>query len=128
LGKSESRAGALTYRIVITPQAQSDLKAVEDQRSQKAIASKIDDLQTEPEKRGKPLTEDLKGYYSVRAAGQRYRVIYQVQILELEPPPPKRKDANLEGDGAVIIEVIGIRKEGSKKDAYEIAHKRLGKK
>jgi mRNA interferase RelE/StbE len=79
----------LTYRIVITPQAQSDLKAVEDQRNQKAIASKIDDLQTEPEKRGKPLTEDLKGYYSVRAAGQRYRVIYQVQVLELEPPTPK---------------------------------------
>jgi mRNA interferase RelE/StbE len=62
LGRRPKRSWALTHRIVITPQAQLDLKAIEDQRSKKAISSKIDDLQTEPEKRGKPLTEELKGY------------------------------------------------------------------
>jgi mRNA interferase RelE/StbE len=118
----------LTYRIVFTKQALEDLNAIEDQRSQKAISSKIDDLQTEPEKRGKPLTEDLKGYYSVRAAGQRYRVIYQAQVLELETLTKGKDETPLVIDRVVTIAVIGIRKEGSKNDAYEIAHKRLGKK
>jgi mRNA interferase RelE/StbE len=124
LGESES---ALTYRIVFTKQALEDLNGIEDQRSQKAISSKIDDLQAEPEKRGKPLTEDLKGYYSVRAAGQRYRIIYQAQVLEVETPT-KGKEKNRTIDRVVTIAVIGIRKEGSKHDAYEIARKRLGKR
>jgi mRNA interferase RelE/StbE len=113
------------YRIVLTAQASSDLKAVEDQRSQKAIASKIDDLQTEPEKRGKPLTEDLKGYYSARAAGQRYRVIYKAQVLELEAATSQQKEVTLVIDRVVTVVVIGIRKEGSKQDVYTIARKRL---
>jgi mRNA interferase RelE/StbE len=123
----------LTYRIVLTPLAQSDLKAIEDQRSQKAIVSKINDLQTEPEKRGKPMREDLKGYYSLRAAGQRYRVIYKTQVLELEPSPTQKgqqqnKDSSPTVDRVVTVVVVGIRKEGSKSDAYEIARKRLGKR
>ena len=123
----------MTYRIVITPLAQADLKAIEDQRSQKAIVSKINDLQAEPEKRGKPMKEDLKGYYSVRAAGQRYRIIYETQILELEATPPQKpkqqdKDSSPTVDRVVTVVVIGIRKEGSKNDAYEIARKRLSKR
>jgi mRNA interferase RelE/StbE len=126
LGKSQSGARILNqYRVVFTARARFDLKAIEDQRSQKAIVSKIDDLQTEPEKRGKPLTEDLKGYYSVRAAGQRYRVIYSVQVLELEPGKPKQKEKQPLIDRIVTVLVIGIRKEGSKHDVYAIARKRL---
>ncbi len=117
------------YRIVLTSHALADFKEIEDQRSKKAIASKINDLKTEPEKRGKPLIEDLNGYYSTRAAGQRYRVIYQIQIIELEPisQQKKQKDPKPIIDRLVTVVVVGIRKEGSKKDVYEIARKRLKK-
>ena len=87
-------------------------------------------MTTEPEKRGKPLTEDLKGYYSVRAAGQRYRVIYQIQVLEVESTPPQKvklKNSRPLIDRLVTVVVVGLRKEGSKQDAYEVARKRLNK-
>ena len=45
----------------------------------------------------------------VRAAGQRYRVVYQVALLE----------------GVVTVVVVGIRKEGDRRDAYRVASKRL---
>lgn len=124
----------MTYRVELSEEAKADLKAVEDKRSQQAISSKIDDLKTEPEKRGKPLTDDLKGYYSVRAAGQRYRVVYRIKVTELNPTEPqkaskgKQEDSSPIVDRVVTVVVIGIRKEGSKHDAYEIARKRLGKK
>ncbi len=97
------------FAVVLTPQAQEDLDEISDQRTQKAIVNKTLELQTEPEKRGKQLSGDLKSYYSVRAAGQRYRAIYEIHTSE----------------DRVLIVVIGIRKEGDKKDAYEIASKRL---
>lgn len=77
----------MTYRIEFTEEARADLKAIEDQRSQQAIAKKINDLKTEPEKRGKALTDELKGkgLYSVRAAGQRYRVVYRIKVEEQKP-------------------------------------------
>ncbi|MEZ4630023.1 MAG: type II toxin-antitoxin system mRNA interferase toxin, RelE/StbE family [Deinococcales bacterium] len=99
------------FEVVITSKAQKDLASITNQRTKKAIASRLIDLKTEPEKRGKPLTGDLKGFYSIRAASQRYRIIYEVTISE----------------GMVSVVVIGIRKEGDKKDAYEVARKRLGK-
>jgi len=98
--------------VVITSKAQEDFVSITNQSTRKAIANKFIDLKTEPEKRGKPLTGDLKGFYSIRAASQRYRIIYEVTLSE----------------GLVSVVVIGIRKEGDKKDAYEVARKRLGKK
>jgi mRNA interferase RelE/StbE len=67
----------------------------------------------------------LKGYYSVRAVGQCYRVVYKIQVLELEPEKPKQKDKQPVIDRVVTVLVIGIRKEGSKQDVYAIARKRL---
>ena len=60
-------------------------------------------------KLGKPLIGDLKNFRSLRAAGQRYRIVYQVAVQA----------------GLVIVVVIGIRKEGDKRDVYAIAGKRL---
>ena len=116
----------MIYRIEFIEEAKADLKAIEDQRSQQAISSKINDLQTEPEKRGKPLTDELKGCYSVRAAGQRYRVIYRIKVTELKPTEGKEKEDGPKIDRVVTVLVIGIRKEGSKYDVYEVARKRLG--
>ena len=65
-------------------------------------------MATEPDKRGKAPKGSLADYRVVRAAGQRYRVVYQVALLE-----------------EVVTVVVGIRKEGDKCDAYRVASKRL---
>jgi mRNA interferase RelE/StbE len=59
-------------------------------------------LEESPEKQGKPLTGDLKGYYSVRVADQRYRIIYRIQTEKQ----------------TIFVEFIGIRRQGSKSDVY----------
>lgn len=97
------------FDIILTTEAQADLGGVTDNRTYAAIEAKIDELTTEPDKRGKALSGSLVDYRVVRAAGQRYRVVYQVAALE----------------GVVTVVVVGIRKEGDKHDAYRIAAKRL---
>lgn len=97
------------FQIILAAEARADLLAVGDLKTRKALAGRIDDLAVEPLKQGKPLTGDLKHYRSVRAAGQRYRIIYQVAVTA----------------GQVVVAVIGIRQAGSKRDAYAVAEKRL---
>lgn len=99
------------FDLILTEEARSDLDAITDARTYRAIARKIDGLASEPDKQGKALGGDLKDYRSVRAAGQRFRVVYQVGMLE----------------GVVTVVVIGIRKANDKRDAYRIASRRLGK-
>lgn len=99
------------FSVIATPQAQADLRSISDTRTYQAVTRKIDALELEPDKQGKPLGKDLADYRAVRAAGQRYRIIYQVGTLE----------------GVVTVVVVGIRKEGDKRDAYRVASKRLGR-
>ena len=99
----------IRYRVALTKEARSDLDAVSDVRSRRSITERLLRLELEPDKQGKPLGRDLKGFYSVRAAGQRYRVVYELQKVKT----------------LVVVVVIGIRKEGDKSDAYEVARKRL---
>src|SRR5688572_12822304 len=103
---------AETFEIILTEEAQSDLNAIKDGRTYSAIETSIDRLESEPDKRGKQLRGKLSDYWSMRAAGQRYRVLYQIGVLE----------------GVVTVVVVGIRKEGDKRDAYKVANKRLGGK
>lgn len=102
---------AKTFDVIITDKAQADLRSISDARTYQVITRKIDALELEPDKQGKPLRKDLADYRAVRAAGQRYRIIYQVGMLE----------------GVVTVVVIGVRKEGDKKDAYRVASKRLAR-
>ncbi|MFC3833862.1 MULTISPECIES: type II toxin-antitoxin system RelE family toxin [Deinococcus] len=97
------------YQVGIDEQALSDIDAISDQRTVEAIYRRIADLKTEPQVQGKALTGDLKGYRSVRAGGQRYRIVYEV----------------IEAASAVDVVVVGIRKDGHRTDAYAIAEKRL---
>jgi mRNA interferase RelE/StbE len=97
----------VTYRIVLTPTARDLLEAIPDRRVREKIGERIDGLSSEPEKQGKPLTEELAGYRSLRAVGQRYRILYQV-------------DRN---KGLVLIVALGIRKAGDRKDIYALAKK-----
>jgi len=83
------------------------LKRIGDRRIQSKILERIEELETDPEKRGKPLTEELRGYWSLRAVGQRYRIIYRIEKDRVE----------------VIVVAMGLRKEGDRKDAYAIALK-----
>lgn len=100
------------FEILLTDDAQADLAGIGDQRTVRAIAKKIDGLRVEPDQQGKKLSGTLKDYRSIRAAGQRYRVIYQVAI---DPELP----------GVVLVVLIGIRRDGHRSDAYEVAEKRL---
>ncbi len=97
----------VTYHVIIQPTAMKMLETISDRRVQKAIRDRIDNLATEPEKQGKPLTEELVGYRSLRAVGQRYRIIYRVE-----------RDRVL-----VLVVAVGMRKEGNKRDVYALAQK-----
>ena len=100
------------YRIVIQPTALKLLKEISDRRIRQKLSDRIDKLKESPEMQGKPLLGELDGYYSVRAVGQRYRIIYAIEKAQV----------------TVMIVALGIRKDGSKQDVYALAKKlmRLG--
>ena len=102
----------MTYQLILTPRARGMLKAITDRRIREKLATVIDSLESDPELRGKPLDDDLAGYRSIRAAGQRYRIIYRVERSIV----------------TVVVVAAGIRKEGSREDIYRVAEKliRLG--
>ncbi len=99
----------MRYGIEITPVALEMLKGMKDRRIARQIVQRIGRLGDDPEKQGKPLLGELGGYRSVRAAGQRYRVIYKIQDTSV----------------IVLIIAIGIRKEGDKKDIYKLVRKMI---
>ena len=94
------------YKIKLTIIAAENIKAIE-KRARTQILTKIESLKENPLLLGKYLKGPLKEYRSIRAAGQRYRIIYKV----------------IEEDIIVIIIAVGIRKDGDKKDIYELMKK-----
>lgn len=99
----------MKYGLEITPTALEMLKRLKDRRITAQIVERIDRLRNDPEKQDKPLLGELKGYRSVRVAGQRYRVIFKVRDKTV----------------IVIVVAVGIRKEEDKKDIYELARKMI---
>lgn len=97
------------YRIAMTPEAEAMLAALRDRRIQPILRDKMRGLSQEPEKQGKPLTGELSGYRSLRAVGQRYRIIYRVVQKRV----------------TVQVVAVGLRKEGSRSDIYALAQKLL---
>jgi mRNA interferase RelE/StbE len=97
------------YRVVLTLTAQSMLSALADRRTRERIRDRIDGLTTEPELQGKALLGELKGYRSVRGAGQRYRILYRVHHASVE----------------VLVVAVGRRAEGSREDIYRLAQRLL---
>src|SRR5713101_1269345 len=55
------------------------LEVVSDQRIREKIFERAKKLINEPEKQGKALLGELAGLRSLRAVGQRYRVLYRVE-------------------------------------------------
>ena len=99
----------MTYQIEVTPQALRMLRDISDRRVQAKIQQRIDGLAQEPAKQGKPLIEELTGYRSLRAVGQRYRIIYRVDDERV----------------LVFVLVVGLRKQESRKDVYQVAKRLL---
>ncbi len=97
------------YQIRLTPTAKAMLAGIKDRRVREKIGDRIDGLAREPEKQGKPLIGELAGYRSVRAVGERYRIVYRVHRTEVE----------------VLGVAAGIRKAGDREDIYTLARKLL---
>ena len=102
----------MSWTIRLTVPARNQLAAIKDTRIRQNISKRISRLEDDPEKQGKPLSEELAGYRSIRAIGQRYRIIYKLETERV----------------VVIVVALGIRKAGDKKDVYELVKKlaRLG--
>jgi mRNA interferase RelE/StbE len=83
-----------------------------DRRIQEKILERMTALANDPELQGKPLGDDLAGYRSVRAVGQRYRILFRVERSIV----------------TAVVVAAGIRKDGSREDIYRVAAKliRLG--
>jgi mRNA interferase RelE/StbE len=97
------------YEIQLTPLALEMLVAVKDRREQEKLRDRIDQLKIEPEKQGKALVDNLSEFRSVRAVGQRYRIVYKVEQERV----------------LVLVVGIGRRKDGDKKDIYTLLEKLL---
>jgi mRNA interferase RelE/StbE len=88
------------------------LSRVGDRRIQQQLFDVSKRLELEPEKQGKALREGLMGFRSLRAVGQRYRILYT-------------SDAALR---LVYVVAAGLRRAGARDDVYVLAQKlvRLG--
>jgi len=102
----------MKWQIIILPVAEKLLAEISDRRVRESIARRIDRLEYEPDKQGKPMRDELIGFRSIRAVGQRYRIIYKVDGETV----------------TVLVVALGIRKEGDKKEVYELVKRlmRLG--
>ena len=99
----------MIYQIRLALSAFQLLRDIADRRVQAKLQEAIDGLTEEPAKQGKALIGELGGYRSLRAVGQRYRIIYRVDASK----------------ALVLIVALGIRKAGSRKDVYALARKLL---
>lgn len=97
----------MSYRIIISPAALTMVQEISDRRIREKIVVAIDRLVEEPDKQGKALTSELQGFRSIRAVGQRYRIIYKVKQETV----------------IVYVVAIGIRRDGDRSDIYSLAKK-----
>ncbi len=97
------------YRVVLTLTAKSMLAAITDRSTRERIRERIDGLALDPELQGKALLGEFQGYRSLRAAGQRYRIIYRIFQTRVE----------------VLVVAVGRRAEGSREDIYRLAQRLL---
>jgi mRNA interferase RelE/StbE len=98
------------FEITYSPNAHEMLQSIHPADHREAIIMRIRELERNPEKQGKALVSELKGFRSLTV--MRYRVIFTVD----------------RGKVVVYIVAVGIRKEGDKKDIYELARKLFRKR
>jgi mRNA interferase RelE/StbE len=96
----------MRYKVEITETCLSLIAKIPDKKIKISILDKIEALEKVPQKQGKALVKDLTGLRSIHAAG-RYRIIYKLD-----------NNSNI-----VWVLAAGIRKQGDRKDIYEVARK-----
>src|SRR5712691_3954315 len=101
--------GVRTFAITWTHTALKLVEAIPDQRIRRLVSQRADQLAKSPEQQGKPLIGALAEFRSVRAVGQRYRIVYRVEGREV----------------VVLIVAAGRRRGGDKSDIYQLAKKLL---
>lgn len=99
----------MQWDVLITAEAQRQLAAITDRRVREKLKERLKALSADPELQGKALTGELAGYRSLRAVGQRYRILYKIEAATV----------------VVYVVAVGLRREGSKSDMYELAKKLL---
>ncbi len=99
----------MSYRVLLTATAERQLHRITDTRIREDIEKRLDWLCHDPLTVGKPLVGPLAGYFRITAGGDRYRVIYAVNRDEV----------------VVTVVIVGIRKEGDRRDVYALARKLL---
>jgi mRNA interferase RelE/StbE len=97
----------MSWRVEIAEDALKHLQRITDKRVRENLFKRIEQLANDPERQGKPLQDELSGLRSVRAIGQRYRIVYKVERDRV----------------VVIVVAVGIRRRGDRSDIYEIATK-----
>jgi mRNA interferase RelE/StbE len=102
----------LKFKIVFTEAATRMLKGIRDKRIQELLLKRIHELAENPDKLGKPLLEELAVFRSIRAVGQRYRIIYAIDKEKV----------------IVVVVGMGLRKEGSRDDIYRLLRKLIRQK
>jgi len=65
----------VTWRLVITPKVEGTLRTLPPQ-IKRYIRRALEDIRGNPEI-GKPLRDELKGFYSFRA--RRFRIVYKIE-------------------------------------------------
>src|SRR5579885_3481676 len=97
----------MNWRVEITEDALKHLQRITDKRVRENLFKRIEQLANDPERQGKPLQNELSGLRSVRAIGQRYRIVYRVERERV----------------IVVVVAVGIHRQGDRSDIYEIAAK-----
>lgn len=96
---------AREYAVLWTDPAGQLLEKTADKQTQRKLLEAADGLARDPRNQGKALTHELAGFRRIRFS--RYRILYTVD----------------DDRGVVWVATIGIRREGSRDDVYELARK-----
>ena len=99
----------MKWKIHLTSASHIMLGDIRDERVKTKIIERINGLCEAPELQGKPMVSGLKSYRSLRAVGQRFRIIYRLD----------------HGKVIVVVVAVGLRKEGDKNDIYNLTKKLL---
>jgi mRNA interferase RelE/StbE len=94
------------YTVKWTETASKLLSEISDQRVRRLLYTRAGQLSHSPEQQVKPLLGELAGFRSLRAVGQKYRIIYRVERQE-------------------VVVAVGRRKHGDARDVYALARKLL---
>ena len=101
----------MPFVVELTEEALAMLGEISDRRIRGKLFDRIQALATDPGKQGTALVDDLAGYRSVRAVGQRYRIVYEVQGTVVR----------------VLVVAVGLRREGHRTDIYVRLARRVRK-